>query len=338
MKKVLPHILIALAASVTSFAMDTVVFKNGDVLTGTILKQDNERVYFKSGAFGSVSLDTHDIAEIRIETPGLGEVAVPSAALTPPNPDQPATEVVVVAPTVSTLTPPAPEATKWAGQAGLAVAMRESNTLRRSGDTYAEQNQSFETYRVYGNVNWLGIQNNLKWDWTYRYSQTDLRKEDDFFNMTQVYQHNFTKKYYSSAKSVYQHDYRRGIDDEYLQTAELGVNWFTPTNALQLSTSVGGGYHQYDRIGTPYSNKQGTLVIDESLRWQLINSLTLFQKYTHLGNFDQYHFVLTSGLENQLIRDIFLRIEYRLDRDTQVDYNDKSYYDKALLTSVLYKF
>ena len=70
----------------------------------------------------------------------------------------------------------------------------------------------------------------------------------------------------------------------------------------------------------------------------MIDSLALFQKYTHLGNLDKYHFVFTSGLENKLIRDVFLRFEYRLDRDTDVDYDDNSYYDKALLTSLLYKF
>ena len=45
-----------------------------------------------------------------------------------------------------------------------------------------------------------------------------------------------------------------------------------------------------------------------------------------------------AGLENKLIRDLFLRLEYRLDRDTEVFYNDRAYYDKALLTSLLYKF
>lgn len=321
-----------------SFAEDTIVFKNGDTLTGTILKQDADRVYFKSGSFGSVSLDTHDIAEIQIEVQELGKIAVPAEAPALPEPDQPVAQppATPAVPQTDPIPPPK-ETSMWTGQAGLAIAMRESNVLQRSGDTLQEQDQTFESYRVYGNVNWKGEANNLKWDWTYRYSQTDLRKDDDYFNVTQSYQHDFTPKYYASAKTVYQRDFRRGIDSEYLQTAELGIKWLN-TQKIQFSTSTGGGYHQYDRIQRNYSDVQGKFILDESLRWQLIHSLTLFQKYTHLGDWEKYHFVFTSGLENQLIRDIFLRLEYRIDRDTEVDYADKSYYDKALLTSVLYKF
>ncbi len=70
----------------------------------------------------------------------------------------------------------------------------------------------------------------------------------------------------------------------------------------------------------------------------MINSMTLFQEYTHLGNLEKYHFVFSSGLENKLIRNIFLRLEYRLDRDTETSYDDRGYYDKALLTSLFYEF
>jgi hypothetical protein len=333
MKSLLCHLLTLLCITTAALAEDTIVFKNGDMLSGTILKQDAEHVYFKSGSFGTVSLSTRDIAEIRIATRELGEVAVPPEAITTPEPTAPAAQPAVAAPTAQPK-----QKSKWSGQAGLAIALRESNTLRRSGENLVERNEEFESYRVYGNVKWKGDKNNLKWDWTYRYSRTDVRKNDDFLNLTQNYQHDFTKKFYAGAKTVYQEDFRRGIESEYLQTAEVGIKWINRPPKLQFSTSVGGGYHKYDRIQAEYSDAQGKFIFDESLRWQMINSLTLFQKYTHLGNLEKYHFIFTSGLENKLIQDLFLRLEYRLDRDTEVNYSDKSYYDKALLTSVLYKF
>ena len=144
---------------------------------------------------------------------------------------------------------------------------------------------------------------------------------------------------------MYQQDYRREIEHEYLQTAEMGIKWVSLKN-FNLSTSIGGGYHRYDRITYNHATNadevvtrnQPKFIFDESLRWQIISSLTLIQKYTHLGDLTDYHFVFTAGLENKLIRDVFLRLEYRLDRDTEVFYDDRGYYDKALLTSVLYKF
>jgi hypothetical protein len=340
MKKnpILPMIALCVAAS---HAQDVIVFENGDTLTGKILKQNIEHVYFKPDSFGSVSLQTKDIAEIRIEVPVIGEVSIPHEAITEPEPahsaDEQSSSQKVTRKDPSAKKQPTPkEKFNWSGQAGLTVAMRESNTLRRSGDNFVERNEEFESYRVYGNVKWDGEINNLKWDWIYRYSRTDIRKNDDFLNLTQNYQHDFTKKLYAGAKTVYQEDFRRGIESEYLQTAEVGVKWYDSPK-LKFYTSAGGGYHKYARIQDKYSDAQGKFILDESLRWQMINSLTLFQKYTHLGNLEKYHFVFTSGLENKLIRDVFLRFEYRLDRDTDVNY-DKSYYDKALLTSLLYKF
>jgi hypothetical protein len=338
-RKIRFHLIPLLFAAAIGYAQDTVVLNNGDILTGKILEQTADHIYFKSTAFGSVSLNPKDIAEIRINIEELGEFTVPTEVISP---DKPVVESPVV-PKVAkkTHSPKAKtKATKmkqWSGQAGLAVALRESNTLRRQGDKLVEKDEEFESYRVYGNVKWKGEINKLDWNWTYRYSRTDVRVNDDFLNLTQNYQHDFSKKYYAAAKSLYQRDFRRGIENEYLQTAELGVKWFESPK-FKFSTSVGAGYHNYERLQNKYSDAKTKFILEESIRWQMINSLTLFQKYSHLGDVKDYHFVFTSGLENKLIRDVFLRLEYRLDRDTEVNYDDKSYYDKALLTSLLYKF
>ncbi len=342
MKK-LSVIFLLLIATGTALADDTIVFKNGDILTGTILEQDSERIYFRSDEFGAVSLNTRNILEIQIEMPMLGEVAIPASAITTPEPTKPNTSPPLANPLLAqqesqpSLSDNFKEENQWTGQSGLSIAMRESNTLRRYGTNLVEKTEAFESYRIYGNVNWKGERNNLRWDWTYRYSRSDIRKNDDFFNVTQNYQHEFTEKYFARSKTLYQRDFRRGIESEYLQTAEFGVKWFHQPK-LKLSTSIGAGYHQYDRIQSKYSDSQGKFIVEQSLRWQMINSLTLFQKYTHLGNLDKYHFIFSSGLENKLIQNIFLRLEYRLDRDTDVNYSDSGFYDKALLTSLLYKF
>jgi len=330
MKKYIPHLVTALFATASVYAEDIVVFKNGDVLTGKIIKQDSEHVYFKTGSFGSVSLNTPDIAEIRIETPETGEVSIPAEAIAP--------AAVAAPPPAPAATPQAPpeKPSQWTGQAGLQVAMREKTNTNAAGIGNEEK---YQTYRVYGHVNWKGEKNNLNWNWTYRYSEDETRTRDDYFNITQKYNHNLKNGYYGEAKTVYQRDYNRRIDNEYLQTAEIGKKWFQRPK-FKFSTSVGAGYHKYERSvsGSSTTTSEPKFIFDESIEWTMINSLTLFQKYTHLGDLDKFHFVFTSGLENKLIRDIFLRLEYRLDRDTETSYDDKAYYDKALLTSLLYKF
>lgn len=355
MKQLLLHLLIASIAATTALAQDTLVFKNGDVLTGSILKQDAEHIQFTSKSFGSVNLKTSDIAEIKPGAP-KAEPAAPSAETQPAGDaalagqsadgkDAAAPKTYTAADILEQMSAvsrkPEPETTpkapsKWTGQAGLAIAMREKTDSNSSG-TYKED--EFKTYRLYGHVNWKGEQNNLKWNWTYRYSEDETRTRDDYLNLTQKYNHTLKGGYYAEAKTVYQSDYNRNIDNEFLQTAEIGRKWFQKSK-FKLSTSVGGGYHQYERdvSGETTRISEPKFIFDESLTWQLVNSLTLFQKYTHLGDLEAYHFVFSSGLENKLIRDVFLRLEYRLDRDTDTSYDDKGYYDKALLTSLLYKF
>jgi len=328
--------------SACAFAQDTILLNNGDTLTGKVLSQDADSVYFKSSAFGSVSIQANEIREIRVQAGESDAAVVPEkeasnaaapAVLDPsrfvgplPLPSEPAEAV---------------KQSNWTGQAGLSIAMRESTHTDLNGATGTDE---YETYRVYGNVDWQREKNKLRWDWTYRYTRDEVRTQDDYLNLTQQYSHDFSKSYYATAKTMYQRDYRRQIENEYLQTAEIGIKWFD-ADAFKFSTSAGGGYHAYNRnkqIGTlsdeTLSIEEPKFIFDQSLRWQVTDPLTLIQKYTHLGNLTNYHFVFMAGLENKLIRDLFLRLEYRLDRDTEVFYDDRGYYDKALLTSLLYKF
>lgn len=338
-------LLVGTAVVFCASARDTVVLKNGDILTGEILEEAPGHVYFKTAAFGSVSLQPKDIEEIRFETREHGEISTTPATkgsaadeeVGPPNP----ADFVGPLPQAE---PPVKKAaeSKWSGQAGLAVAMRESIKSDANGVTGTDQS---DTYRFYGNIDWEKYRNRLSWNWTYRYSRDEYEKQDDFFNLTQNYTYNFQANYYATVKTMYQQDYRRQIDHEYLQTAEMGIKWTTYPE-FELATSAGAGYHLFDRVtynSATRSNQdlnvgETKFIFDESLRWRIINSLTLIQKYTHLGDFTKYHFVFTAGLENKLIQDVFLRLEYRLDRDTEVFYDDRGYYDKALLTSLLYKF
>ncbi len=344
-KKTLSILLFAACAvSWTALAEDTVILKNGDVLTGQILEETSEHVYFKSHAFGAVSLQNKDIAEVRFQTDEHGEVATQPAA---PSDSEPAVQMLNPDEFVGPLqiSPEEIEETvvdRWSGQTGLSIAIRESVKSNAEGVTGTDQ---YETYRFYGDMAWQSNKNRLHWKWTYRYSRDEYDKQDDYLNVTQHYTHDFRENYYATAKTMYQRDYRRKITNEYLQTAEMGVKWIA-LPALEFSTSAGGGYHQYDRMkfnavtqmDEELSITQPKFIFDESLRWQIIQSLSLIQKYTHLGDLKDYHFIFTAGLENKLVHDIFLRMEYRLDRDTEVYYDDRGYYDKALLTSLLYKF
>lgn len=335
MKKILLILLPLLIAAQIGLAKDTVMLKNGDILTGKVIKQTADHIYFRAEAFGAVSLKLNDVAKIQRsdDTP----VAPKNAPNTQAKQNLPTVEKIE---TESAAKKSQEKLKQWSGQAGLAIAMREKTSSNQAG---VIKNEKYETYRIYGNVKWKGERNDLKWAWTYRYSEDEYRVRDDYLNLTQNYKHSFkNKNLFATAKTVYQRDYNRRIEDEFLQTAELGIKWFGKDSKVQLSTSAGGGYHMYDRLDSTRSSttsvSQPEFIFDESFRWNLVKTLALTQKYTHLGDLTNYHFLFSAGLENKLVRDLFVRFEYRLDRDTEVYYDDKGYYDKAILTSLLYKF
>jgi hypothetical protein len=333
MKRYTLYLILVFCTAVTAVAEDTIVFKNGDVLTGQILRQDDTSIRFSSSSLGELNLDHSDISEI-ISPPTK---SAENVGLPEPNEstNAPALEIA----TAESIEKAAAEEevkSQWSGQAGLSIAMRQIEDYNVTG---TRKDDKFKTYRVYGHVNWQGERNSLNWNWTYRYSEDENRIRDDFLNLTQKYNRDFSKVYYGEAKTVYQQDYNRSIDNEFLQTAEVGRRWLD-TPKVRFSTSIGGGYHVYEQSlsAQSVSVSEPKFVFDESLEVDMIRTLTLFQSYTHLGDTDRYHFIFRTGLENNLIRDLFLRFEYRVDRDTDTIYDGRDYRDEALLTSLLYKF
>ena len=352
MKRFPFYLIFAVLAAAAAYAEDTIVFKNGDVLTGRIISQNDASVRFSSDSVGTLNLNTSDITEIRAATTETAP-ATPSAEQTADGKDEAEPQTYTAAellkqmsdispksePETLAVAEPKPDVqakSQWSGQAGLAIAMREKTDLNSTGVSKVDK---FETYRLYGNVDWAGERNSLRWNWTYRYSEDETRKRDDFLNLTQRFNRNFSSGFFTEAKTVYQKDYNRNIDNEFLQTAEIGRKWFQESR-VRISTSAGGGYHVYERTipGEGARIDEPKFIFDESLEWDVVSTLTLFQKYTHLGNLDEYHFLFSFGLENKLIKELFLRLEYRIDRDTDIAYDGKGYTDKAFLTSLLYKF
>ncbi|MEI6892288.1 MAG: DUF481 domain-containing protein [Pontiella sp.] len=335
MKKLTSILLLSFIAAQTGLAQDTILLNNGDILTGEILKQSKEQIDFKSAIFGAVSLRPSDVMEIRLHHEKRAAVSAPVKVIAKDDNSKTKLPPVKKEQTITKK-----KKSKWSGQAGLAIAVREKTSTNSNGN-YSEE--KYETYKLYGNVTWKSERNHLKWTWTYRYSEDEDSVRDDFFNLTQNYKYTFNNKnLFSSAKTVYQRDYNRRIENEFLQTAAMGIKWFGKDSKLKLSTSAGGGYHAYERLdssrSTSTSVSEPKFILDVSFRWDILNTLALTQKYTHLGNLEDYHFIFSTGIENKLVRDVFVRLEYRFDRDTEVLYNDKGYHDKAFLTSLLYKF
>ena len=230
---------------------------------------------------------------------------------------------------------------EWSGQISASALSRDSNTLRKkSNNTIQEKQQLIDDTKIQIQLKYKKDVHEIKWTSKYRFYETDIRKIDDQITLIQDYKYTLENKpYYLSTRSMYQQDYRRAIDHEVLQTLEIGIEWLDKKD-MMFSTSIGPAYHRYLKSDVEQDRNVELMkvVFTERFRWELVDDLAIIQQYRHQGDFDNYQFLFSVGIENRLISNTFLKLEYKIEEDTEVSYDNKAYYNRSLLTSIVYKF
>ena len=291
---------------------ETINFKNGDKISGTVVDRTNDLIVINNEFIGIVKIPSNQIKK-QINT--------------------------------------TKKKTPWSGQVSASVLTRDSNTLQKKyNDTVTEKSQLIDDIKLQVQTSYKKENYELKWASKYRFYRTDIlgniRIIDDLFNISQEYKYLFSEKsYYFFSRSLYQQDYRRAIDHEFLQTAEIGFDIIKERN-VTLSTSLGIAYHRYLRTIVNSENSENIDrdvelpkgVFTENFRWEIIDDLALIQQYKHQGDFSNYQFSFKAGVENKMISNLFLKLEYKIEEDTEVSYDDKGYYNRSLLASIVYKF
>ena len=287
-------------------------FKNGDKISGTIVDSTNDLIVLNNEFIGIIKIPSNQIKK----------------------------EIITKK-----------KKTPWSGQVSASVLTRDSNTLQKKyDDTVTEKSQLIDDVKLQLQTSYKKESYEFKWTSKYRFYRTDIlgniRIIDDLFNISQEYKYLFSEKsYYFFSRSLYQQDYRRAIDHEFLQTAEIGLDIIKKRN-MTLSTSIGIAYHRYLRTIVNSTNAENIDrdvelpkgVFTENFRWEIIDDLALIQQYKHQGDFSNYQFSFKAGVENKMISNLFLKLEYKIEEDTEVSYDDKGYYNRSLLASIVYKF
>ena len=291
---------------------ETINFKNGDKISGTIVDSTNDLIVLNNEFIGIIKIPSNQIKK----------------------------EIITKK-----------KKTPWSGQVSASVLTRDSNTLQKKyDDTVTEKSQLIDDVKLQVQTSYKKESYEFKWTSKYRFYRTDIlgniRIIDDLFNISQEYKYLFSEKsYYFFSRSLYQQDYRRAIDHEFLQTAEIGLDIIKKRN-MTLSTSIGIAYHRYLRTIVNSTNAENIDrdvelpkgVFTENFRWEIIDDLALIQQYKHQGDFSNYQFSFKAGVENKMISNLFLKLEYKIEEDTEVSYDDKGYYNRSLLASIVYKF
>jgi hypothetical protein len=189
-------IVLSLAAAVLVRA-DTLVFTNGDSLTGVLLKKEGGNIVFKSTRFGELTVPENE-AVVKPATTTPAPAATPAQPAPPPAAPATTTTATTVAagnkPAPSDqAAKPAPWWKQWHGSISTSMGI-DSDLTERS------------LVAVNGKIGRLWEQDEVQLEGSHDYTKDAGNVTMDFLKLSGMWSHRFGKKLFSEYRSYYEHD------------------------------------------------------------------------------------------------------------------------------------
>jgi len=237
--------------------------------------------------------------------------------------------------------PPAPakKPKKWSGDIGVSYNKRKAEYERRSGNTIRRRTDDIESFRGNFRVQWKSTPHELEWRGSYVYATNEelrYKKSSDNYSLSQQYRFALSPRFFLQTKSSYESDFLRDVDDDFWQSAGLG--WHLLKNdRFSLTVVPGAAWHYLDQKEEPIQ-REFVPALDQNAEWKITKDFSLFEEFNHLGDFNRYKYKLSAGLDNRLIKNFFIRFEYRYEFDTFVEKNSEPFMQRQVITSLRYRF
>ena len=205
---------VALAASA---AADTVVFKSGSRLTGTVTRIQG----------GTIEFSSDDVGAVKIAQDKVAQLVTDKANTVAYNNDTRAEGVVCASNETWTLDGKAlnmadvkavnPEEEKWHGSVNLSAAAARGNTVSETATVMADLARRWESDRLTANLGYFFAQSGD--------SRDTKRKTTDRFEVTGQEDHFWSKSIYNYVNGKYEFDRIQSLDYRVRLGAGLGYQW-----------------------------------------------------------------------------------------------------------------
>lgn len=355
------------------FALDQLLFENGDVITGRFLGKTESLIYFESQYFGTLKIPTA-VAELKLETPlsqevvssqtnaskQLSELTEPafSKELSPQNPPSESLTGSAPEPEILSIN----EETEEAPVVGLGLLWESAErTLNRfvhdrvpawfpqlPDDWKAEMklgvniNEAVSTStRYYGEFTVEGenTRSNYLFKSHFAYAKQDETISENDWGMSARYRYKLRERS-DFFETLLTHDVDQLFEPQLRTTSSVGfgIKPFNEEN-FTLDTVFGGALERLDRRDSDPSTGF-RLNFNENLRWSFNKQLSLKQSLRFYLNPDEdldFNFRFETGLDALIVGAFNLGLSYRLDYDSSIE--DKDARQKSrVITSVGIKF
>ncbi len=294
----------------TTVSADEVRFKNGDRLSGQIVKLTEGKLVLKSAVAGEVTVNLSDIQTFSSAAPieiHLKDGTVLRQAVTAAEPNQfsittgePLKPQTFALAQVESINPPAAPKPKWTGSISGSVAATSGNTKTDSIAASVNMTRRTEKDRTTAGGDFS------------RSNREDPDTGDDetienWWRATAQYDYFFTKKFFGFGNARYEKDAIADLDRRIVVGGGAGYQW-VETDDLAFSTGFGLAslYEKFEDADG--SNSEMSLQAGYNLNKKLAKGVRLLHDLTYypsIDKFSDYFLTTTAEVRASLTKSMF---------------------------------
>jgi putative salt-induced outer membrane protein YdiY len=289
---------------------DEVYLKNGDRLSGQIVRMTDGKLIFLSGVVGEVTVNLTDIKTFNSNEPVEvhlkdGTVLHQPVAAAEPNefalktaaPLQPQKFSLA---DVASINPPAKPQPKWTGSISGAVTSTHGNTKADSVAASVSVLRRSDKDRTTAGADYG--RSEQRGPTTHQDETTE-----DWWRARAQYDYFFTKKFFGFINARYERDAIADLDRRIVVGGGAGYQWIE-TDKTSFSTNLGlaSVYEKFDNV--PSSNSEISLQLGYSFEKRFNEKLRFIQDLTYfpsLEQFSDYFLTSTAELRASLTKSMF---------------------------------
>ncbi len=318
--KVLFSVLCLVSLCPTLYA-DEVFLKNGDRLTGKIVRLTDGKMVLASEKVGEITIDAKDIATFKSDAPveiHLKDGTVLHQPVTAAEPNQfsistgeplkPQTFTLVQ---VTSINPPPKPLPKWTGSITASVSSTHGNTSTESVAGSFNTMRRSEKDRITANADYARTQQ----------EDPDTGEDnvtENWWKTKAQYDYFFTKKFFGFVNGRYEKDAIAELDRRVVVGGGAGYQWIEePDTSFSTSFGLASLYEKFDNQTD--SNSEISLQAGYNLSKTLLKNIKFLHELTYYPAVEQFsdYFLTTSAeLRATMVKNLFASFRVIFDYDS----------------------
>lgn len=318
MHRVIILLLFVFGWSVTGWA-DVVVFKNGDQLTGKLVKLEEGKLTFEADVLGNVTLDITRIRNFTTDESvalHFADGTIIKSRLLEAAPDKIHTEqtkllagqTFIISDLVA-INPSAKPKPKWAGSITINLSSTHGNNFSESVNVSFDVTRRSEIDRTNLYAGYTGSSS--------KDANNNKKTTEENFRFGGKYDYFFNEKFYSYVSGNYEKDHIADLDYRVIGGIGCGYQW-VETDDISFATDAGFAQlnERYTTGAITTRSEEGSLRLGYDLKWKFAEKFTFFHTmnyYPSLGSFSDYFLTTDAEIRAAITESMFSSLKAVLD-------------------------